>query len=44
MVTSTNTLLLQEGLKAHQKALAAEWQSQGRGRLGRNWLQTLAKV
>jgi len=43
MVTSTNTLLLQEGLKAHKKALAAEWQSQGRGRLGRPWLQNLGE-
>lgn len=41
--TSTNTLLLQEGLNAHQKALAAEWQSQGRGRLGRSWLQHLGE-
>jgi BirA family biotin operon repressor/biotin-[acetyl-CoA-carboxylase] ligase len=41
--TSTNTLLLQEGLNAHKKVLVAEWQSQGRGRLGRSWQQHLGE-
>jgi BirA family biotin operon repressor/biotin-[acetyl-CoA-carboxylase] ligase len=36
-VSSTNKILMNDNLASDGQVLAAEWQNQGKGRLGRNW-------